>query len=107
MSAFRYAPLACAALALAACGKKTTPVAVSLPPPPPPVLGPDACGASRLTAYLNAVPRAAIKPAIIATVGERAIRFLGPGEMATMDYQPARLNVEVAQDGRITGFRCG
>lgn len=109
MTAFRFTTLALAAQALTACAQKpVTPVAVVIPPPPPaPVLGPDACGASRLTAYINAVPRAAIKPAIIATVGERPVRFLGPGQAATMDYNPARLNVDLGQDGRITGFRCG
>jgi hypothetical protein len=109
MPTLRYSMLALAVLGIAACTPKpVTPVAVVVPPPPPaPVLGPDACGASRLGGYIGAVPRGDIKPNILATVGERPIRFLAPGDVATMDYSPARLTVDIAQDGRIRRFRCG
>lgn len=39
--------------------------------------------------------------------GAKAHRALGPDDMATMDFRPDRLNIDLDADGRITGFRCG
>ena len=35
------------------------------------------------------------------------IRVIGPDDMVTMDYAPARLNVEYDDAGTITRLRCG
>ncbi|RPD85252.1 Elastase inhibitor AFLEI Flags: Precursor [Luteimonas sp. 100069] len=39
--------------------------------------------------------------------GASSYRALGPSDMATMDFRPDRLNIDLDADGRITGFRCG
>lgn len=39
--------------------------------------------------------------------GARSHRALGPEDMATMDFRPDRLNIDLDASGRITGFRCG
>ena len=65
------------------------------------------CGADKLGRWLNILPTAEVKAQIAATVGRRTIRYIGPGDAVTMDFSPARLNVELGEDGRIKLFRCG
>ena len=65
------------------------------------------CGAEKLARWLNVLPSDDVKAQIVATVGERRIRYIAPGDMVTMDFSPARLNVELGEDGRIKLFRCG
>ena len=65
------------------------------------------CGADKLGRWLNVLPTAEVKGQIAATVGQRPIRYIGPGDAVTMDFSPARLNVELGADGRIKVFRCG
>lgn len=65
------------------------------------------CGADKLARWLNVLPTADVKAQIAATVGQRPIRYIGPGDAVTMDFSPARLNVELGGDGRIKLFRCG
>lgn len=35
------------------------------------------------------------------------LRVLKPGQVMTMEYNPARLNVIIEQDGSISALRCG
>ena len=65
------------------------------------------CGADRLGRWLNVLPTRTVKDEIAATVGERPNRYYTQGDPITMDFSPARLNVEVGEDGRIKLFRCG
>lgn len=37
----------------------------------------------------------------------RAHRILGPGDVATQDYNPHRLNIMVNADGRVISVGCG
>ncbi|MGO3127226.1 MAG: I78 family peptidase inhibitor [Luteimonas sp.] len=39
--------------------------------------------------------------------GAQSHRALGPTDMATMDFRPDRLNIDLDASGKITGFRCG
>lgn len=39
--------------------------------------------------------------------GARQYRALGPQDAATMDFREDRLNIELDDGGKITGFRCG
>jgi len=66
-----------------------------------------ACGADKLERWLNALPTDDVKASISETVGERPIRYYTQGDPITMDFSPARLNVELGEDGRIKLFRCG
>ena len=65
------------------------------------------CGADKLGRWLNVLPADDVKARIAAAVGERRIRYIGPGDVVTMDFSPSRLNVELGEDGRIKRFRCG
>ena len=61
----------------------------------------------KLGRWLNVLPTKTVKTEIAATVGERPIRYYTQGDPITMDFNPARLNVELGVDGRIKVFRCG
>lgn len=37
----------------------------------------------------------------------RPYRILGPDSMATMDFSPVRINLEVDEEGIVTAIRCG
>ena len=65
------------------------------------------CGADKLDRWLNVLPTDDVKAAISETVGDRPIRYYTQGDPITMDFSPARLNVELGEDGRIKLFRCG
>ena len=66
------------------------------------------CGADKVSGrWLNALPTEDVKASIRETVGERPIRYYTQGDPITMDFSPARLNVELGKDGRIKLFRCG
>ena len=65
------------------------------------------CGADKLGRWLNVLPTDEVKASIAETVGERPIRYYTQGDPITMDFSPARLNVELGEDGRIKRFRCG
>jgi hypothetical protein len=39
--------------------------------------------------------------------GRRAYRILKPGSVATMDFSPDRLNVEINDQGVVTRLFCG
>ena len=66
------------------------------------------CGADKVSGrWLNALPTEDVKSEIAQTVGERPIRYYTQGDPITMDFSPARLNVELGEDGRIKLFRCG
>jgi len=36
-----------------------------------------------------------------------SVRIIKPGDQVTMDFSPARLNIDVDAAGVITGLRCG
>jgi len=65
------------------------------------------CGADKLKRWMNVLPTESVKEEIAATVGDRPIRYYKQGDPITMDFSPARLNVELGEDGRIKLFRCG
>ena len=75
----------------------------------PPAVPPedDACGAAKLTDYLNRLPTDDVTTGIAQTVGHDRIRTIKPGDAVTMDFRPDRLNVEIGEDGRIQRIRCG
>ena len=39
--------------------------------------------------------------------GAARMRWIRPGQMVTMDYREDRLNIDLDEQGRITGLRCG
>ncbi len=65
------------------------------------------CGSDKVGEYVGQMPTDDVKAGIAAKVGERPIRYYTEGDPITMDYAPARLNVELRENGRIERFRCG
>lgn len=107
-------PILAAALvvpALAACSPGGTgdPVTPASEPAAEPATdaGDSTCGADKLGRWLNVLPTEDMKAEIAAAVGERRIRYYTQGDPITLDFNPARLNVELGEDGRIKLFRCG
>ena len=39
--------------------------------------------------------------------GAGTLRWIGPGDMVTMDYREDRLNIELDANGRVKAVRCG
>ena len=62
----------------------------------------DACGALALQDLVGQ-PEAALDGADL----PEWVRVIHPGDMVTMDYLPARLNVDIGSDGRIARLHCG
>lgn len=89
--------LVLACLALAACVTEDTlaPPVAGLPPE-------DACGAPALQGLVGQ-PLAAFE----ALDRKGPVRVLRPGQPATMDYSPARLNVVLDAQDRIVKVSCG
>lgn len=115
-STLRFAALALAAL-LGGCAAQTgTLSAPSSPdvsaPPPPSVAGgaqqnEGTCQAGALASAVGETLSDERAQALRADSGARDVRVLAPDSMATMDYREDRLNIEVDEQGRITGLRCG
>ncbi|VDC27241.1 I78 family peptidase inhibitor [Pseudogemmobacter humi] len=98
MSIFRIAALV--PLALAAC-VPVTPVDPGTPAFP--VGAGDTCNAAPLVSLIGRDSSA------LATVGNRRdpMRVTRPGQAMTMDFNPARLNVELNAADRIVRLSCG
>ena len=108
------ASIALALLALAACAPQP-----GFPPIDTPVAGhvQSASPAALAPAVANTVATCAGTD-VLAMVGQNvaklpatgpwsALRILKPGAMATMDYSPTRLNVNVDASGTILQLTCG
>lgn len=89
------------AATLSGCGAQTE---AALPPPP--AASEPGCGADQLAGYVGSPATDDVIAKIREWRGEHPIRVLKPGSMATMDYRPDRLNIDVDADGKIKGFRC-
>lgn len=100
-----HSPVLAALLLLAGCAGPAGPCNIPAASAPQPAT--DECGAAGLSRYLNVSPTGEMKTAIAAAAGDRPIRYIAPGDAVTMDFVPARLNVELGEYGRITRFRCG
>lgn len=61
-----------------------------------------ACPAPELSELVGQMERAAEGVSYDGTM-----RIIRPGMMVTMDHDPARLNFEIGEDGRITRVYCG
>ena len=69
----------------------------------PAIEEPEACGAPDLQGLVG--QRESALAAM--TLPAERLRVIQPGMAVTMDYSPARLNVEVGTDGRIARVYCG
>ena len=62
----------------------------------------DACGSAKLQLFVG-VPFDERD----FDVGDRPLRILPPGSAMTMDHNPARLNVNLDEEGTVTRIWCG
>ncbi|MGA0541023.1 I78 family peptidase inhibitor [Neotabrizicola sp. VNH66] len=89
----RWLPLLAFPLLLSACVIEEV---------PPTVPAEDACGASALQGLVGQ-PRT-----VLATMRfGQTTRIIEPGMAVTMDYQAGRLNIWIAENGRIERVSCG
>ncbi len=86
---------------MAAAPSTTEPAAPVTTPPADPAAS-DTCNLAQYTALVGKPATDPGVPAASATV-----RIIKPGDQVTMDFQAARLNIEVDAAGNISGVRCG
>jgi hypothetical protein len=67
----------------------------------------DACGATKVVAFVSQKATAEVKRKVAAEVGHSTIRWVGPDTVVTQDYSPQRLNVTLDANDVITGGKCG
>jgi hypothetical protein len=75
--------------------------------PAAPAASADACNAAPVQALVGRQRSEAVAGEALRGSGARALRWLEPGSMYTMDYREDRLNISVDARGRITALRCG
>lgn len=76
------------------------------PAPPPPLLaGP--CDEAAASFAVGRRADAALVEEVRARSRAQRVRVLRPGDMATLEFDPGRLNLEVDAAGTVTRARCG
>ena len=85
-------------LGLAACA----PIA-----PLPEPSGPCAVTEPMRARYIGAKFRTAMREEVQRAANARTLRVLRPGDAATMDFRPDRLDVLLDDGGQVDGLRCG
>ncbi len=107
-----------AGLALMACtpsepaatmASTETPAAPAAAEPTPPAATPAPADPAADTCNMAQYASIVGKPATDAAVppASSAVRHITPNTQVTMDFSPARLNIDINADGVITGLRCG
>lgn len=91
---------AVAALALGAC-QTTKPAETG------PTENADACGASKVSAFVGQELTAATRKAIQDRSGATNIRWIAPNTAVTMDYRQDRLNVNYNEQNVVHTITCG
>lgn len=79
----------------------------SVPDDPQPVGGPGTCTAEGLEALLGREASQELGAEALRRSGARALRWIRPGDMVTMDYREDRLNAHLDSNGRVERFACG
>lgn len=93
--------LALTAIALSLAGCASTPPAAGAQPPT------GGCNAEGARWAIGQGVNDDVVNRILRDTGSRDARVLRPGQPATMDFRPDRVNVDVNDRGAITGLRCG
>lgn len=65
------------------------------------------CDTETLQGLIGQAGNEAVYDEATRDAGARHYRALKPGDAATMDFREDRLNIDLDDGGRITGFRCG
>ena len=67
----------------------------------------DRCDASSLGNLVGREASEALGAEALRRSGSRALRWIRPGDMVTMDYREDRLNIHLDDRNRIERFACG
>lgn len=98
-------------LAMAGCSSAPQPTAERDPAPPPPQVinddNPDPCGGGPVQDRVGREYSEALGDAIAAESGAEQVRTLRPGQAATMDHRPERLNIHLDDNDVIARIECG
>ena len=65
------------------------------------------CDAARAAGLVGRQRSAELGAEAMRLSGARALRWIPPGTMVTMDYREDRLNIELDGAGKVTKIRCG
>ena len=95
-----FLPLLAALLALGACAAPPAPQE----PEAPAAVG---CDASKAQFAVGQEPGLAVQDQARTRSGARIVRTLRPGQAVTMEYNAARLNLNLDTGGRIVRVSCG
>lgn len=66
----------------------------------------DLCGSTKVANWVGKTDSPAARAAIAKASGAKNIRWITPGMAVTMDYRQDRLNANIDEAGRFTGFNC-
>lgn len=101
-----------AGLALMACSPSTEPTpatpvepSAAAPTEPTPPADPAAADTCNMAQYMALVGKPATDSAVPAA--SATVRIIKPGDQVTMDFNAARLNIDIDAAGNISGVRCG
>jgi hypothetical protein len=95
--------LACASLA-AACAVAPPDVPEA---PPPPIIAPGVCDVAAAQFAVGQSYNTPLAEQARARAGAERVRSLQPGDMTTMEFNAARLTIDVDATGKVAGVRCG
>jgi hypothetical protein len=73
----------------------------------PPEATPAPCRNEALSGFVGQTASAAVGSAMLAQSGARVLRWVGFGQMVTMDYRGDRITVYLDSANRITRASCG
>ena len=65
------------------------------------------CGAGKAAKFVGKAATPQVRMDVAKAVGHLSIRWIGAGDVVTMDYSEGRLNADLDDGGKIKGFRCG
>lgn len=81
--------------------------ACATPAMPPEPTGPCRVGGTAERRFVGTEFRMEMRGEMQALTNSRTARVLRPGDAATMDFREDRLNIQVDENGRVSGLRCG
>lgn len=89
---------------LAGCANASAPAA---PPATPEREVNTDCDLRQLDRFVGQTASPALAAEAQKLSGARSVRWKAPGQAVTMDYSPTRLNIQIDETQKITGFDCG
>src|SRR5690606_10540129 len=69
--------------------------------------GMDACDADAVQSLVGQQATDEVMEQARVDAGAESVRSLSPGQAVTMEFRAGRLNIDVDDEGTITGLRCG